>query len=144
IKFQTFNAEKVVSRFAKKADYKMQSTGNSNESQLKMVRKLELSVIKPEQLTTSTEHVSKYARVGEGTVVLHNAIVNADATIGRGCIINTFANIEHDARIGDYCHISTGAMVNGNCIVGDETFLGSQSVMVNGIEITDGCVIGAG
>jgi acetyltransferase-like isoleucine patch superfamily enzyme len=35
-------------------------------------------------------------------------------------------------------------MVNGNCIVGSETFLGSQSVMINGIEITNGCVVGAG
>lgn len=95
-------------------------------------------------IVASTAHVSKYAHIGEGTVVMHQAVVNADASIGRGCIINTFANIEHDAIIGDYCHISTGAMVNGNCIVGSETFLGSQSVMVNGIEITSGCVIGAG
>jgi len=92
----------------------------------------------------ATAHVSKYAKIGEGTVVMHHAVVNADTSIGRGCIINTFANIEHDAKIGDYCHISTGAIVNGNCIVGSETFLGSQSVMINGIEITDGCVVGAG
>lgn len=95
-------------------------------------------------IVASTAHVSKHAHVGEGTVIMHNAVVNADATIGRGCIINTFANIEHDAQVGDYCHISTGAIVNGNCIVGSGTFLGSQSVMVNGIEIADGCVIGAG
>lgn len=96
------------------------------------------------KIVAPTAHVSKYASLGEGTVVLHNAIVNADAIIGRGCIINTFANIEHDVKIGNYCHISTGAMINGNCVVGNETFLGSQSVMVNGTEITEGCVIGAG
>jgi sugar O-acyltransferase (sialic acid O-acetyltransferase NeuD family) len=95
-------------------------------------------------IVASTAHVSRYAHIGEGTVVMHEAMVNADASIGRGCIINTFANIEHDTIIGDYCHISTGAMVNGNCIVGSETFLGSQSVMINGIEITNGCVVGAG
>ena len=95
-------------------------------------------------IVASTAHVSKYAQIGEGSVIMHQAVVNADVIIGRGCIINTFANIEHDARIGDYCHISTGAMVNGNCKVGNETFFGSQSVMVNGIEITAGCVIGAG
>lgn len=95
-------------------------------------------------IVASTAHVSMHANVREGTVIMHNAVVNADATIGRGCIINTFANIEHDVQVGDYCHISTGAMVNGNCIVGSGTFLGSQSVMVNGIEIADGCVIGAG
>ena len=95
-------------------------------------------------IVASTAHVSKYAQIGEGSVIMHQAVVNADAIIGRGCIINTFANIEHDSKIGDYCHISTGAMINGNCVVGKETFFGSQSVMVNGIEITSGCVIGAG
>ncbi len=94
-------------------------------------------------IIASTAHVSKYAQIGEGSVIMHQAVVNADAIIGKGCIINTFANIEHDAKIGDYCHISTGAMINGNCVVGNETFFGSQSVMVNGIEITSGCVIGA-
>ncbi len=89
-------------------------------------------------------HVSNYAKIGEGTVVMHQAMVNADAVIGKSCIINTFANIEHDVVIGDYCHISTGAMINGNCKIGRGTFFGSQSVMVNGLEITEECVIGAG
>jgi len=92
----------------------------------------------------STAHVSKYAKIGEGTVVMHQAMVNADAVIGKSCIINTFANIEHDVVIGDYCHISTGAIINGNCKIGRGTFFGSQSVMVNGLEITEECVIGAG
>lgn len=95
-------------------------------------------------IVASTAHVSKYAHIGEGTVIMHHAMVNADATIGKGCIVNTFANIEHDAVIDDYCHISTGAMVNGNCKVGAGTFLGSQAVMVNDTEITQGCVIAAG
>jgi len=95
-------------------------------------------------IVASTAHVSKYAVIGEGSVILHQAVVNADAMIGKGCIINTFANVEHDAIIGDFCHISTGAIVNGNCKVGEGTFLGSQAVMVNGIEITSGCVIAAG
>lgn len=95
-------------------------------------------------IVATTAHVSKYAQIGEGSVIMHQAVVNADAIIGKGCIINTFANIEHDAKIGDYCHISTGVMINGNCVVGNETFIGSQSVMINDIEITAGCVIGAG
>ena len=57
-------------------------------------------------IVASTAHVSKYATLGAGTVVLHGAMVNAGAAIGKGCIINTLANIEHDAIIGDYCHIN--------------------------------------
>ncbi|WP_026672364.1 N-acetylneuraminate synthase [Alkalihalobacterium bogoriense] len=42
IKFQTFVSEKVVSKYAMKADYQKETTGHS-ESQLEMVKKLELS-----------------------------------------------------------------------------------------------------
>jgi N,N'-diacetyllegionaminate synthase len=41
VKFQTFKAEKLVSTNAPKADYQMKTT-DSNESQLEMVKKLEL------------------------------------------------------------------------------------------------------
>jgi len=42
VKFQTFKADKVVSRYAPKADYQKLTT-DSSESQLDMARKLELS-----------------------------------------------------------------------------------------------------
>jgi len=42
IKFQTFNAEKLVSRNAEKADYQKELTGDE-EKQLQMLKKLELS-----------------------------------------------------------------------------------------------------
>jgi len=91
-----------------------------------------------------TAHVSRYALIGEGTVIMHQAVVNGGAQIGDGCIINTFANIEHDAEIGNYCHISTGAMVNGGCKVGERCFIGSQSVLANCISVGDDIIVGAG
>ena len=41
VKFQTFKAEKVIAAYAPKADYQKETT-DSGESQLEMVRKLEL------------------------------------------------------------------------------------------------------
>lgn len=95
-------------------------------------------------IIASTANVSKYCTIGSGTVIMHQAVVNADAKIGEGCIINTFANIEHDTIIEDFCHISTGAMINGNCIIGKGTFIGSQAVLANGVSISNGCIISAG
>ena len=43
VKFQTFKAEKGISRKAKKAVYQIENTGKVEESQLEMVKKLELS-----------------------------------------------------------------------------------------------------
>lgn len=73
-------------------------------------------------------YVSKYATIGEGTIVMHDALINANATIGCNCIINTKALIEHDARIEDHCHISTCAAVNGGALIKSGTFFGSGAV----------------
>lgn len=43
VKFQTFIAEKSISKSASKASYQSENTDNSHESQLEMVKKLELS-----------------------------------------------------------------------------------------------------
>ncbi len=50
VKFQTFKAENLVSKNAKKADYQIENTKNHDESQLQMLRKLELSHAQHEEL----------------------------------------------------------------------------------------------
>ena len=95
-------------------------------------------------IVAPSAYVSRYATLGEGTVVMHQAVVNAGAQVGTNCIINTFCNIEHDAVIGNQCHVSTGTMVNGDCKVGERVFIGSQSVLANGITVGDDIIIGAG
>ena len=88
----------------------------------------------------STAYVSKYAEIGEGTVVLHQAFLNAGAKVGKNVILNTAINIEHDAVIGDHCHISTGTMVNGGADIAEGTFIGSQSVVNQGVKINWGAI----
>ncbi len=95
-------------------------------------------------IIASTAQVSKHATVGDGSVVLHHATINAGAKIGKGCIINSASNIEHDVEIGDYSHISTGAMINGDARIGRTVFIGSGATVANGVSITDNCVIGMG
>lgn len=50
VKFQTFKADKLVSVNAKKAEYQIENTQNNRESQLEMLKKLELSTDDHEQL----------------------------------------------------------------------------------------------
>ena len=95
-------------------------------------------------VVASTARVSKYATLGEGTVVIHHALVNAGAKVGSNVILNSFSDIEHDSVIGDHCHVSTGAIVNGGCRVGSACFVGSGAVLVQGINVGEGIVIGAG
>ena len=50
VKFQTFRTGKLVSRSIKKANYQIQNTRNSAETQFQMLQKLELSLDQHEQL----------------------------------------------------------------------------------------------
>jgi len=89
-------------------------------------------------------YVSKHAEIGDGTIVMHYALINAGAKIGSNCIINTKALIEHDSVIGDHCHIATSAVINGGVRVGSGTFFGSNAVCKEYIKIGENAVIGCG
>jgi len=52
--------------------------------------------------------------------------------------------IEHDVVIGDFCHISTGALVNGAVTIGGASFVGSGSVLREGLSLPPHTVISAG
>lgn len=82
--------------------------------------------------------------IGEGTVVMANAVINSDAKIGKHCIINTASVVEHDNVIDDYAHISVGAKVAGTVHVGRKTWVGIGASVSNNLTICDDVMIGAG
>lgn len=97
-----------------------------------------------ESVIASTAHIAIGAKIGRGTVVMHNAVVNSDATIGENCIINTGAIVEHDCIVGDFVHISTGTIVNGASTIGNDTFIGSHATIAHTANVADNTVVGAG
>lgn len=89
-------------------------------------------------------YVSQHARIGIGSVIMHDAVVNASAVIGDNCIINTKSIVEHGSNIGNHCHISTNAVINGDVVVGDGSFIGSGAVTKEGIRINNNFFAKAG
>ena len=89
-------------------------------------------------------YVSRYADINEGTIVMHDAIINAGAKLGKCNIINSKSLIEHEVLVGDFCHISTSSIVNGQTVIEDNCFIGSNSVLVNNIKIKKNTIIPAG
>lgn len=82
--------------------------------------------------------------LGEGTVVLAEAVLNADSVVGSHCIINTGAVIEHDCRVGSYTHISPRAVLCGTVVVGEMSHIGACAVVRNNLRICSRTVVGAG
>lgn len=89
-------------------------------------------------------YVSPHAFIGEGTIVMHGAIINAHVRIGCNCIINSRALIEHGAEIGDHVHLSTSCVINGDVKIGSGTFVGSGALIRQSLNIGENCVIGMG
>lgn len=89
--------------------------------------------------------VSKFdVTIGEGTVIMANAVVNPGTSVGKHCIVNTAAVVEHDNKIEDFVHISVGAKLAGTVSVGKSTWVGIGAVVSNNLTLCGGCMIGAG
>ncbi len=95
-------------------------------------------------IVSPRSYISRYATIGEGTIVMHDALINASAVIGKNCIINTKSLIEHDAQIGNNCHISTAAVVNGGVSIGDNCFIGSNATIAQQVTIAENSIVSAG
>jgi len=93
---------------------------------------------------SSRAYCSKHSEIGEGSIVMHGAIVNARAKLGSNCILNSQALLEHDVKIDDHCHISTGSRVNGGVTIGKGSFVGSGAVIKEGVRLGENVIVGAG
>lgn len=83
-------------------------------------------------------------KIGVGTVIMANTVLNPCSTVGKHCIINTSSVIEHDNVIGDYVHISPQVALGGTVRIGDGTHIGIGAVVRNNITVCNDCTVGAG
>ena len=107
----------------------------SNKIRVKIYNNLKQIGFKLPTIISPLAYVSKYSFIDEGTIIMHQALVNTNVKIGKNCIINTKALIEHDCVIGDNCHISTASVINGGVTVKENSFFGSNATSKQGIEI---------
>lgn len=131
------------------ADYKkyldcyfIVAIGNANVRE-HMVKSMDdvkwYTAIHPNAVVSSLDTV-----VGEGTVIMANAVVNAGTHIGKHCILNTGCVVDHDNNISDFVHISVGSKIAGTVSIGEKTWIGIGASVNNGVKICSNCMIGAG
>ena len=88
--------------------------------------------------------IARQVAIGEGSVVLANAVINTGSRLGKGVILNTSATIDHDGMVGDGVHISPGAHLAGGVVVADNAWVGIGAVIINGINIGEDATVAAG
>jgi len=114
----------------------------NNQVRKKIVNKLPLNF---EILTHKNAYISlNDVFLGEGTIIMVNAIINPSVSIGKHCIINSGTIIEHDCKIEDFVHICPGASLAGGVEVGEGSMVGIGSTVIQGVKIGKWATIGAG
>lgn len=116
----------------------------SPEPRKKLYRLLRSYGFEIPTIISPSSYVSRHAKLGLGTIVMHQALINAGTEIGENCIINTKALIEHDCHIEDNCHISVGSILCGGVTVGDGSFIGAGAICRENVRIGDNCLVGCG
>lgn len=115
-----------------------------NKTRLKIQREGLHSTLTPVCIVHPSAVISPTGKLGLGTVIFANAVVNADAVVGEACIINTAASVDHDCVLGDGVHISPGALLAGDVAVGHCSWLGIGSSVIQCTDIGENVVVGSG
>jgi len=88
--------------------------------------------------------IDRTSLVGEGSVVMHHAVIQRGTQIGKHGIINTACSVDHDCILGDFVHIAPNATLCGGVQIGDQTFVGAGVVVLPQIKIGKRVTVGAG
>ncbi|MBT2657094.1 acetyltransferase [Bacillus sp. ISL-18] len=115
-----------------------------NKVRKQVIEKLNLQDEYFTTLIHKTAWISPSSKIGNGTVVMPNVVINADSKIGNHTIINTGAIIEHDSIIGNFSHVSPGAVLTGAVQIEECVHIGAGATIIPSIKIGKCSVIGAG
>lgn len=89
-------------------------------------------------------HISKYAKIGEGTVIQAGVNVSTATKIGCFCKLNSYSNVMHDNVIGDFTTIAPNAVLLGRVTTGKASYIGANSTILPNTSIGSSSIVGAG
>lgn len=88
--------------------------------------------------------IGKTVQIGEGSIICAHTIMTVDASIGRHDIINLACTIGHDVYLDDYVTLYPTVNVSGHVYIGTHTEIGTGSQIIQGLNIGEDTIVGAG
>ena len=88
--------------------------------------------------------IGKDVTIGQGTVVMAGAIINANSRLGDFCILNTNSSLGHDGNMLNFSSIASGVSTGGNLFLGRFSAISLGANVIENIIIGEHSVIGAG
>jgi hypothetical protein len=86
-------------------------------------------------------YIASTAKIGIGTIVCPNCVINAEASVGDFCAVNVGCSIGHETFVGDFSVLSSFSVINGKSKIGRGCFLGTRATMFPKAVLGDFCTV---
>ena len=104
-----------------------------------------------QQVRVVPQAIARYGSYLAPNVILMPSYVNIGAYVDSGTMVDTWATVGSCAQIGKNVHLSGGVGIGGvlepvqaaPVIIEDNCFIGSRSIVVEGVHVKKGAVLGA-
>lgn len=123
--------------------YAVCAVGNAKVRK-QIIEKLSNSGVRFATIVDPSVILSKSVSIGEGTIICAGTIITVDIEIGNHVIINLDCTLGHDDVIEDFVTIYPSVNVSGNVSVGECCELGTGMQIIQGKNIGDYSIVGAG
>lgn len=88
--------------------------------------------------------ISSHVDIGEGTIICQHTIITVNISIGSHVVINFDCTVGHDAFINDFVTLYPSVNVSGSTCIGYGVELGTGMQIIQGKNIGDNSIVGAG
>lgn len=88
--------------------------------------------------------ISKWVKVGMGSIITAGCILTCDIEIGPFSQLNVNTTICHDNVIGDFFTTAPSVNINGNCRIESNVYFGCGSATKQGVNVCSNVIIGMG
>tara|TARA_Y100000591_G_C21744867_1_gene651382 strand:- start:322 stop:1008 length:687 start_codon:yes stop_codon:yes gene_type:complete len=95
------------------------------------------------KIISPKSYISKYSKIGKGTIIEAYAKVMNGVTIGKHCMIESFTSVNHDQKIKSNVFIGNNCALAGKS-VGKNTIIGDGSSIGYKVSIGSNCIINQG
>lgn len=146
---KVLNGYKILGGFdfleGKKDIFYVCAIGNAKVKKVIVEEKCSKYKIKPATLIHPSVIISKkHNKIDEGCVVCAGSIITVNTKIHKHVIVNLDCTIGHDVSIEDYVTIYPSVNVSGNCNIGKCVEIGTGTQVIQGKNIGEYSIVGAG
>jgi sugar O-acyltransferase (sialic acid O-acetyltransferase NeuD family) len=109
-----------------------------------ILRSLNLTYNNLETIVHPNANVSKFSKIGKGTIISYNSFIGPHCKIGNGVIISPNTTINHNTIIKDYSIIASNSTLAGDVVIESNVYLGMNVKIKNNIKVEKFACVGMG